>query len=77
MEGKKFPIRETTRFKEIQKYMEQRNELAHELTRIDDINSNSILKTIKYLMMTTFGNKIKTESFDLYDNINKKIIQSL
>ena len=62
---------------EIQKYMERRNVLAHELSRIDNINTDTILKYLRELILKTFGSKVKEINLYLYKKINEKIIQSL
>ena len=77
MEDKKMSKEEILKFKEIQKYMERRNVLAHELSRIDNINTDKILKYLRELILKTFGSKVKEINLYLYKKINEKIIQSL
>jgi len=55
----------------------RRNDLAHELYREDEINSDKALKVVKRLLIKIYGNRIKEKSLRLYENINKKIIEML
>lgn len=80
MKFKKKPEEVISKFNGILPYLDKRNSLAHSLIRIDDINDsdiNKILSTIRYLLKRTFGNKINDLSFNLYEKINKKIIELL
>jgi len=60
-------------FEEINNTIGIRNILAHDLHREENINYQKILKTLRHLILMTYGGKVKEESFELYERINKKI----
>lgn len=54
---------------------DNRNLLAHGLKRIDNLNAQRAIKQTEDIIIAVYGNKVKKESFDVYNNINKVISQ--
>lgn len=74
MVAKNKSLEDISRFNILQKEIESRNILAHDLYREETINPDISLKALKYLLKRTFQKKIKDPSLSLYENINKKIV---
>lgn len=74
---KKKPEAIIAKFREVNIFLESRNELAHLLYREDGINPKKPLSLIRELLIDVFGNKVKKNSLNLYEKINERIIQLL
>ncbi|HZJ83111.1 MAG TPA: hypothetical protein VFD57_04800 [Clostridia bacterium] len=66
-----------SKFGELLECTKTRNTLAHDLKIEEDVNANKVLSLLKALMVEVYGNKIKKGSFELYENINQKVIELL
>lgn len=65
------------RFKLINNSIKKRNISAHELYRVEDVDTKEFLNALKYLITKIFGNKVKENSFDVYNLMNERIISLL
>ncbi|NMD37133.1 MAG: hypothetical protein GYA87_00435, partial [Christensenellaceae bacterium] len=77
MRHKKLDEETVNKFDEIRDYLVARNELAHDLQRVEYLDTNSALKKLRFLLKRTYGNKIKDNSLNIYDLINQKIKDTL
>lgn len=65
------------KFWELVKLTDSRNELAHDLVTEASVNTTQALRLLKAIIVATYGNRVKAESFDLYQIINQKICAKL
>lgn len=65
------------KFLKLNKEIIKRNELAHTLKRIPQLDTKNLLKIFREIIEITYGNEIKEKNFHLYKNINKRIIELL
>ncbi|MFY9198370.1 MAG: hypothetical protein WBK75_04305 [Acutalibacteraceae bacterium] len=77
MEFKSKPKSVVDKYFRLNDEINKRNKLAHTLFRVDELNTNELLKIFKLLIKETYGNAVKEDSFYLYKNINDRIIKML
>ena len=78
LKAKKYPEDDIAKFEFLNEVVKaERNFLAHDLYRVETLDTNAILKALRHLIVKTYGNKVKSQSFELYELINKKIVELL